>query len=78
MNEADLRYVLGRMDGQARDSIRRALIADQPHRDAMASRLLRLGTDHAESLANLIDMLTLDADRRRQVVRLLGELEASG
>lgn len=50
---------------------------DQAYRDALASRLLRHGTDHASTLGDLIDMLTIDADARRQVVRLLGELEAS-
>jgi hypothetical protein len=42
----------------------------------MASRLLDCATDQAASLADLIDMLTLNNDARRTVVRLLGELEA--
>jgi hypothetical protein len=57
--------------------VRRVLIADQDYRDELAERLLRQRTDHANNLADLIDMLAIDADARRQVVRLLGELEAT-
>jgi hypothetical protein len=78
MDEIDLRDTLRRLDAPARNAIRRTLIADQPYRDEMARRLMRHGTKHADNLADLVDMLTLDGDRRRQVVRLLGELEADG
>lgn len=42
----------------------------------LSSRLLEHASDQAASLADLIDMLTLNNDARRTVVRLLGELEA--
>jgi hypothetical protein len=78
MDEGMLRDRLRRLDPPARGAIRRVLVHDQPYRDDMARRLMRQGTEHADNLADLVDMLTLDGDRRRQVVRLLGELEAEG
>lgn len=42
------------------------------------NRCLRRRTPGADQLADLIDMLTLDAHARRRVARLLGELEAGG
>jgi len=77
MDDTMLRLVLSRLDSRARDAVRRVLIADAPYRSAMAERLLHQRSEHAANLANLIDMLTLDADARRQVVRFLGELEAT-
>lgn len=76
VDDAELRALLRRLDPPARNAIRRVLIQDQDYRDAMASRLLEHATDQAASLADLIDMLTLNNDARRTVVRLLGELEA--
>ena len=76
VDDVQLRDVLLRLDPPARNAIRMVLIRDQEYRDAMASRLLEHATDKAASLAELIDMLTLNNDARRTVVRLLGELEA--
>ena len=76
MDDVQLRDVLRRLNPPARIAIRQVLIQDQVYRDAMASRLLEHETDRAASLADLIDMLTLNDDARRTVVRLLGELEA--
>jgi len=39
--------------------------------------LLRKRTTGDDALADLIDLLTLDDEARRRVVRLLGELEAT-
>jgi len=77
MDEPELRLVLSRLDLRARDAVRRILIADDMYRSRMAERLLRQRTEHATNLADLIDMLTIDADARRHVIRLLGELEAT-
>ena len=76
MNDATLRDTLMRLDPGARNELRRLLISDQPDRNAIAEQLLRRRTLGADALADLIDLLTLDADARRRVVRLLGELEA--
>jgi hypothetical protein len=63
------------MTPESRHALRRALIADQPYRDATAERLLR---ERADGMADLIDLLTIHPDARRQAVRVLGELEALG
>jgi len=53
------------------------LIHDQPDRDAFASQLLRYRDDRGDDWADIIDMVTMHPEARRQVARLLGELEAS-
>ena len=78
MDEAALADALGHLPAGARDELRRLLIRDQPDRDAIAEQLLRLRRPGADDLADLIDLLTLDADSRRRVVRVLGEMEAGG
>jgi hypothetical protein len=65
-----------RSNREGRELLRRYLIADQAHRDALALRLLHEGTEHAAWLADLIDTVTMHPNERRRVVRLLGELEA--
>lgn len=79
MNNYDgLRAALSRIEPVGRDRLRRLLVANQPDRDRIAQALLRHRTEPADNLADLIDHLTLDPELRRQVVRLLGELEAIG
>jgi hypothetical protein len=77
MDEAVIRELLARLDPPARDRIRRLLIADFVERDRLTEAPLRQRTERTDDLADLIDMLTLDAKARRQVGRLLGELAAS-
>ena len=76
--QALLHTTLSRLPIGARHDLRRLLIRDQPDRDAIAEQLLRRRTEGADQLAELIDMLTIDDELRRQVARILGELEASG
>jgi hypothetical protein len=64
------------MSPRGRELLRHYLIAEQSDRDALASRLLNEGTEHARWLADLIDMLTMHPSERRRVVRLHGEFEA--
>lgn len=78
MGDEALRTTLRQLPPDARDSLRRLLTANQADRDAAAERLLREQTQHTSNLADLIDMLSLDADTRRRAARLLGELEARG
>jgi hypothetical protein len=52
------------------------LIHDQADRDAVASRLLRYRDGRGDDWADMIDMLTMDPDARRQVVRMIGEIDA--
>jgi hypothetical protein len=42
-----------------------------------AARLNEPSTDHARRLGRHHDMLTMDPDARRQVVRILAEIEAA-
>jgi hypothetical protein len=74
VDDTDLRAALSAIEPRGRDLLRRYLIADQSDRDALASRLLNEGTEHARWLANLIDTLTMYPDQRRRAVRLLGGL----
>ena len=76
MDDAATADTLRRLPPGARDELRQLLIRDQPERDAIAEQLLRQRTPGADDLADLIDLLTLDDDGRRRIVRLLGELEA--
>jgi hypothetical protein len=72
VNDEELRPLLGQLPPTARDALRRTLIAAPSYRGEAASRLLR---DRGEAMADLIDLLTLNPDAGRQVVRVLGELE---
>jgi hypothetical protein len=74
---ANLRAVLDTLDPNARDTLRRVLIRDQADRDAIASSLLRYRDERGDDWADIIDMLTLNPEARRQVARFLGELDAS-
>jgi hypothetical protein len=76
VDDADVRTVLETLDPKARDDLRRVLIRDQGDRDAVSSWLLRYRDGHGDDWADIIDMLTMHPEARRQVVRLLGEIEA--
>ena len=77
MSDDALRDSLTRIEPAGRDRLRRLLVADQADRDRIAERLLRERTNAADTLAEIIDHLSLDPDLRRRVARLLGEIEAS-
>jgi hypothetical protein len=74
--DADLRAILGVLDPSAREHLRNILIHDQADRDAIASRLMRYRDQNGQDWAHIIDFLTMYPEERRQVVRLLGEIEA--
>jgi hypothetical protein len=78
VSDADLRDLLLMLSPPARDALRRVLIGDQPDRDAISSRLMRYRDQNGQDWADIIDMLTLDPNARRRVLRVLGELEALG
>jgi hypothetical protein len=77
VDHSALRSTLEQLSAGARDDLRHVLIREQPVRDAIAQRLLRRRTERADQLAELIDMLTIDDEMRRRVVRTLGEMEAT-
>ena len=56
---------------------RRVLIRDQADRDAIASDLLRYRDEPGDDWADIIDFLTMHPEARRQVVRVLAEIDAS-
>jgi cytochrome oxidase Cu insertion factor (SCO1/SenC/PrrC family) len=72
----DLRALLQTLDTKVRDDLRRVLIRDQADRDAISSRLMRYRDKNGQDWADIIDFLTMWPDAGRQVVRLLGEIEA--
>jgi hypothetical protein len=72
----DLRSLLQTLDPRTRDDLRRVLIRDQADRDAISSRLMRYRDQNGRDWADIIDFLTMHPDARRQVARVLGELEA--
>jgi hypothetical protein len=75
-DDPNLRATLETLDPKARDTLRRALIHDHTDRDAIASQLLRYRDGRGDDWADIIDMLTIDPDARRLVVRVLAEIEA--
>ena len=72
----DLRKLLETLDPLTRDALRRVLIRDQADRDAISSQLLRYRYGHGDDWADIIDLLTMHPDARRQVARLLGEIQS--
>jgi hypothetical protein len=76
MSDPDLRALLSTLDPRARDDLRRVMIHDQVDRDAIASQLLRYRDGRGDDWADIIDMLTMHPEARRQVVRVLAEIEA--
>lgn len=76
--ETQLRSALERLNPPARDLIRRVLVRDQGDRDAISAHLLRYRDEAGAELADILDLLTLHAETRREVVRLLAEIDASG
>lgn len=72
-----LRSLLETLDPKARDDLRRVLIHDQPDRDAIALQRMRYRDENGQRWADIIDALTMNPDARRQVARLLGEIDAS-
>jgi hypothetical protein len=72
----DLRAVLLELTPEARDDLRSVLIRDQADRDAISSRLMRYRDQNGQDWADIIDFLTMHPDARRQVARLLAEIDA--
>jgi hypothetical protein len=64
------------LDPKARGDLRRVLIHGQADRDAIASQLLRYRDERGDDWADIIDTLTMHPEARRQVVRLLAEIDA--
>jgi hypothetical protein len=78
MSDDELAALLSRLPTPVQVRLREALVADQGTRDDLARSLLRRGDPWATDLADLLDLMTLYPDARRSVVRILGELSATG
>jgi hypothetical protein len=74
----DLRALLTGMTPYARETLRHVLVMDQPDRDVVAAELLRYRDSAGDEMADVIDLLTLYPEARRQVIRLLAEIDAAG
>jgi hypothetical protein len=77
MSVVELRALLETLSPSAREHLRRVLIRDQADRDAISSRLMRYRDERGDDWADIIDFLTMHADARRRIVRLLAEIDAS-
>ena len=66
VDDDGLRFLLLTLSPTARDNLRRALILDQPDRDAIAAELLRYGDANGDGWADVIDTLTMYPDVRRR------------
>jgi hypothetical protein len=78
VSDDELAALLSRLPTPVRIRLRQALVADQGTRDDLAHRMIRRGDSWAIDLADLLDLMTLYPDTRREVVRILGELSAAG
>jgi len=74
----DLRDLLRTLSPSAREHLRQVLIRDQADRDATSSRLMRYRDENGQDWADILDFLTMYPEARRQVVRILSEIGASG
>ena len=73
MEDFEIRDALGRIRPPGRDILRKVLIFDQADRDRYIEALQRSGPT-GETLADLLELASEDADIRRNLARLLGEL----
>ena len=68
--------LLATLDPKACDDLRRVPIRDQADRDEIPMLLLRYRDAIGDELADIIDMLMMNPEEQRKVVRLLAEIEA--
>ena len=78
MSGEDLRDLLQTLSPSFREHLRNVLIRDQVDRDAISSMLMRYPNQNGQDWADIIDFLTMYPDARRQVTRILGEMDAFG
>jgi hypothetical protein len=69
--------LLLQLSPSARDKLSAVLIRDQTDFDAIDSEPLRYGDTNGDGWAGVIDTLTIYPDVRRNVVRVLAEIDAS-
>jgi hypothetical protein len=77
MNYPELRAALAQIDPEGRRVLRKYLIADEHDRKGLLLGLYREGSPPARTAAELVELLDADADARRRVARMLGEIDAT-
>jgi hypothetical protein len=74
VTDAELREMLIQFPQSSRDVLRRAARSNQSERDQLSSRLMR--EPRGQSLADLVDNMSLHPDFRRAIARVLGWIDA--
>jgi hypothetical protein len=77
MTDAEIMAALSEILSDGRRVLRKYLIADEHDRKGLLLGLYREGTRPVRAMAELIEVLDVDADARRRVTRILGEIEAA-
>ncbi len=77
MTDRELARKLAEILPKGRDVLRRAMRAERHERDQLSTRLQRGRSQVAKDLADLIDSASLRPEFRRQLVRVLGDLETA-
>jgi hypothetical protein len=77
VSDDDLRSLLLQFTPSAREYLRNVLIRDFHDRNEMSSILLRYRDERGDDWADIIDMLTMHPEARREVVRVPAEIDAS-
>jgi hypothetical protein len=75
--DSELRGLLLELNQSGRTVLRRMMLAEQWERDEAAAALLRYNTAAASKVAEIVDLASLNPDARRQLIRVLGDLEAT-
>jgi hypothetical protein len=76
VEDREVASLLAMVNPTGRDVLRRAMRAEKSDRDKLASALMRDPSNVAQDLADLLDLASMDPGIRRQLIRVLGELEA--
>lgn len=76
MARDELRALLLVLSPSPRDKLRLVLVRDQADHDAIAAELLRYGDANGDQWAGIIDMISMYPDARREVVQVLGQIQA--
>jgi hypothetical protein len=76
MTDAEMMDALAALTPDGRRVLRKYLIADEHDRKGLLLGLYRDGSPSARTAAELVEVLDADAEARRQVARVLGEIEA--
>jgi hypothetical protein len=71
------RPLIATLSQSARAHVRRALIRDDADRDAIAMHMMRYRDQNGQDWADIIDLLTMYPDARREVARLISEIDAA-